>query len=114
MILLTRGEQGKVYVTATERAVLSPTSFSMTFVHDLTKKVVAFPNVADASTAPERYNLFLIDIAAFDEADNGFFSYEVTDQDGNVLEIGKAKLVGDKPNITQYQDTPTEYETYGE
>jgi hypothetical protein len=114
MILLRRGEEGTAIITASEKAVVLPTVYNISFTHDLTKKVVLFANAVDTSPSPERYNRFMLDISSFEDLDNGFFSYEVTDQDGNILETGKAKLEGDKPEIKQYQDTPTQYETYGQ
>lgn len=114
MVLLIRGEAANVIVTASEKAVLPDTVYSLLFVHDLTKKEVAFPDVEDQSLFPERYNKFIIDTSAFDEVDSGFLSYYVKDQDSNILEEGKALLRGEKPTSTQYNDTPTEYKTYGE
>ncbi|WP_212005748.1 hypothetical protein [Chitinophaga sp. HK235] len=114
MILLNRGEIKSVVVTVSEKAVLSPTVYNIRFRNDLTKLEVTISPAVDISPSPDRYNQFAIDTAIFSDMDNGFHSYWVTDQDGNILEVGKMKLVGEKPVMTQYQDTPTEYKTYSE
>ena len=114
MVLLIRGEIKQVVVTASEKAALSPTVFSISFTNDLTKSVVTISPAADISTHPDRYNMFEVDTSLFDDMDNGFYTYRITDQASNLLEIGKMKLVGVKPIPVQYQDTPTEYKTYGE
>lgn len=114
MILLQRGLTASVIVTASEKATLDPTVFSLSFIHDLTKKEISFPDHPDTSPSPDRYNLFVINMAPFDDCDNGFFTYEVTDQDGNILETGKAKLEGVKVGPVQYEDYPNEYKTYGQ
>jgi hypothetical protein len=94
--------------------VLPDTEYRITFTHDLTKAIVQIENAQDISPAPERYNQFDIDMSLFEELDNGFYTYEVKDQDGNLLEVGKMKLEGDKAVPVQYQDTPTQYATYGQ
>lgn len=115
MVLLKRNEPiGVMIVTATEKAVLSDTTFNISFTHDLTKKQVLIEDAQDLSQWPDRYNQFNIDISLFDDLDNGFYTYEVTDQDTNLLEVGKMKLVGNKVVPVQYQDTPIEYVTYGQ
>lgn len=113
MILLKRGEIGEAVVTASEKATLPDTVFTLTFIHDLTKAQVIIANAPDTSTSPDRYNAFTIDTVLFTDLDNGFYTYTITDQDSNVLELGKMKLEGEKVTPTQYQDTPTEYKTYG-
>jgi len=115
MVLLKRNESiGVMIVTASEKAVLSDTVFNISFTHDLTKRVVQVEDAQDISQWPTRYNQFNIDLSLFEELDNGFYTYEVTDQDNNLLEVGKMKLVGDKVAPVQYQDTPIEYTTYGQ
>ncbi len=113
MILLKRDEPGIAVVTASEKAVLNPTQYTLSFIHDLTKHEVAIEDAQDLSQFPERYNQFSIDISLFENLDNGFYTYRITDQAGNLLEVGKMKMVGDKVHPVQYQDTPTTYETYG-
>lgn len=114
MILIQRGETANVIVTATEKTVLTPTLFTLTFTHDLTKDVVTYADVEDVSLWPDRYNEFVLDLQEFDALDNGFYSYKVNDQEGNLLEAGKMKLEGEKVAPVQYQDTPINYKTYGE
>jgi hypothetical protein len=114
MILFKRNEAiGIMIVTATEKAVLPDTVFNILFTHELTKKTVLVNDAQDISATTSRYNQFEIDTSLFDELDNGFYTYEITDQANNLLEVGKMKLVGDKVIPVQYQDTPTEYTTYG-
>lgn len=113
MILLRRGEIGEAVVTASEKTVLLDTVFTLTFTHDLTKAQIVIAAAPDTSPYPDRYNSFSIDTTLFVNLDNGFYTYEITDQDGNQLEIGKMKLEGDAVSPVQYQDTPTEYKTYG-
>lgn len=114
MILIKRTETTRIIVTATEKAVLNPTVFSIDFTHDMTKKSTTLSNLPDISPFPDRYNEFAIDTAVFDEFDDGFFSYMVKDQEGNVLELGKMKLESEKEPSIQYQGTPTQYKTYGQ
>jgi len=114
MILIQRGETANVIVTATEKAVLTPTRFTITFTHDLTKDTVVYVDAQDVSPSPERYNEFVLNLQDFDDLDNGFYSYEVRDQENNLLEAGKMKLEGVKTSPVQYQDTPINYKTYGE
>jgi hypothetical protein len=114
MIRLKRGEIGEAVITASEKTVLPNTAYTITFTHDLTKAQVVITDAPDVSIHPDRYNAFEIDTALFATLDSGFYTYQVTDQDSNLLEVGKMKLEGDKPVITQYQDTPTEYATYGD
>lgn len=113
MILLRRGEIGEAIVTASEKVVLPDTVFTITFTHDLTKAQIVIDDAPDVSPYPDRYNAFVIDPALFTTLDNGFYTYLITDQDGNQLEVGKMKLEGDAVTPTQYQETPTEYKTYG-
>lgn len=113
MILLQRGTTKTVVVTASEKVTLPATVFTFTFTHDLTKAQVVISPAIDASPHPERYNSFDINAALFDNLDNGFYTYKVTDQGGNLLELGKMKLVGTKTSPVQYEDTPTDYTTYG-
>jgi hypothetical protein len=114
MVLLKRSEPGVMIVTASEKAVLSPTVFNISFTHDMTKQAVEVEDAEDISLYPERYNQFNIDLALFTDLDNGFYTYRVTDQVNNLLEVGKMKLEGDKTVPVQYQDTPIEYTTYGQ
>lgn len=113
MILLTRDVDGVMIVTATEKAVLSPTEYTITFTNNVTKSVVVIEDAPDTSSNPERYNQFTIGSNLFAEHDNGFYTYRITDQDNNLLELGKMKIEGEKVAPVQYQDTPTEYTTYG-
>lgn len=101
-------------VTASENATLTPTNFNISFVNDITKKEITIENAVDISGFPERYNQFTIDVLLFDGADNGFWTYRITDQDNNLLEVGKMKLEGDKVLPVQYNGASIEYKTYGE
>lgn len=114
MILLTRDIDGVMIVTATERAVLSPTEYTITFVNNVTKGIIKIDNATDTSPNPARYNQFDVDSILFAEHDNGFYTYQITDQNNNILEAGKMKLEGERIAPVQYQDTPTEYTTYGQ
>ncbi|TWF38855.1 hypothetical protein FHW36_10678 [Chitinophaga polysaccharea] len=114
MILITRGDITQIIVTASEKESLNPTVYSISFTNDLTKSGVTVSPAIDTSPFPNRYNKFQVDTALFADQDNGFYTYRITDQAGNLLEIGKMKLVGEKLVPVQYQDTPTEYKTYGE
>ncbi|MBV7534047.1 hypothetical protein [Chitinophaga sp. sic0106] len=80
----------------------------------MTKTPILIEGLTDTSAYPERYNAFDIDTSVFDDADNGFYDYQITDQDGSVLEVGKMKLVGETVNPVEYQSTPIEYDTYGQ
>lgn len=115
MVLLKRDDAtGIMIVTASEKAVLADTEYQITFTHDLTKTSVVIEDAQDISPAPDRYNQFDIDMSLFEELDNGFYTYQVNDQDSNLLEVGKMKLEGDKVVPVQYQDTPIQYTTYGQ
>lgn len=114
MIIIERADTANIIVTATEKQVVSPTQFTLWFRHDVTKEVVSYEDASDVSPAPQRYNKFMIDLAPFADQDNGFYTYEVRDQLGNVLEVGKMKLEGEKVTPTQYEETPTQYITYGQ
>jgi hypothetical protein len=113
MILLTRGHAGFMFITATEKIVTLPAVYNITFTAGIEHKSVSIDNATDLSPFPDRYNKFSIDPTLFNALDNGFYIYQVTDDDGNILEVGKMKLIGDAPVSIQYQDAPTEYITYG-
>jgi hypothetical protein len=115
MILLKRSDAvGTMVVTVSEKLTLPTVEYNISFQHTLTKMEVMIPDAQDTSTSPDRYNSFYIDMSLFSEYDNGFYTYKVTDQEGNLLEVGKMKLEGEKTVPVQYQDTPTEYRTYGQ
>jgi len=101
-------------VTASENATLHPTEYYISFINDITKKEIVIENAQDTSDYPDRYNQFIVDISLFDGADNGFWTYRVTDQEDNLLEIGKMKLEGEKVLPFQYNGASIEYKTYGE
>ena len=113
MVLLKRDITGLMYATASEKVASFPAVYNITFTGDIEKRPVVILSAVDLSPFPERYNEFEIDAALFSTLDNGFYTYEITDELGNLLEIGKMKLVGDPQLIIQYQDTPVQYTTYG-
>lgn len=113
MVLLARDQAGFMYATATEKVVTFPAVYNITFTAGIEHKSVTINNAPDNSPFPERYNKFIIEATLFDALDNGFYTYGITDADGNVLEVGKMLLVGPSPVSIQYQETPTEYTTYG-
>lgn len=114
MVILKRNEPGVMIVTASEKATLNPTVFNISFVNDITKKTILIEGATDISDHPVRYNKFAIDVVLFDGADNGFWTYQITDQDDNQLEVGKMKLEGEKISPVQYNGASIEYKTYGE
>ncbi len=101
-------------VTASENATLDSTEFNISFVNDITKQEIVILNASDISGYPERFNRFSVDISLFDGANNGFWTYSITDQDDNLLEVGKMRLEGEKVSPVQYEGAPIEYKTYGE
>lgn len=101
-------------MTVSEKMELPDTIVTLRFVNDVTKSTVTIVSPPDLSGAVDRYNMYQVDTALFDNMDNGFYTYHATDQAGNILEVGKMKLVGEKAQPVQYQDTPTDYKTYGE
>lgn len=115
MIIFERGQPGKVFVTASEKAVLPDTQFTLSFTSDFNKgDAVVFSNAADVSLFPDRFNKFILDLSAFDAYNNGIYTYLITDQDGNVLEKGKMKLEGATVQPKQYEGEPVKNVTYGD
>lgn len=122
MILLTRGQVCDAVVTVTEKVTLPNPYFLLVFTHDLTKVVVSVV-LPDQSIYPDRFNRFAVDGTLFSTADDGFYTYRIYEQDddentdpslaGACLEVGKAKLIGDKSQVTQYDGYPNEFVTYG-
>lgn len=102
-------------MTATENAISAVTQFNLSFTSDFNMGLpVVYLNVPDESSAPQRYNIFTVDLAPFDEHPNGFYTYVITDQDGKELERGKMKLEGATTTPTQYQGEPVKNVTYGD
>jgi len=114
MVLLNRGEIQQMVVTVSEKAALTPTIYTISFTNDITKSVATISPAVDTSIHTDRYNLFEVDTGLFVDMDNGFYTYRITDQAGNLLEIGKMLLAGERATPVQYQDTPSTYKTYGE
>lgn len=114
MIFFERGQPGKVFVTASEKAVPGQTQFTLSFVSDFNKgDAIVFEDVPDESLAPERFNKFSLDLSAFTSSNNGMYTYFIRDQHGNELERGKMKLEGVASRPTQYQGEPVKNVTYG-
>lgn len=114
MVLLKRGVPGLMFATASEKVTEFPAVYNIKFTGGIEKVPVIITDAEDLSPFPERYNEFYIDtVSLFQNLDNGYYVYEITDASGHLLEVGKMKLEGDPQLTIQYQDTPVEYKTYG-
>lgn len=102
-----------MFATATEKVTVFPATYNIKFIGGIERKPVTITNAIDTSPFPERYNEFSIPSDLFMDMDSGFYTYEITDDEENVLEVGKMKLVGPAQLSIQYKDAPTEYTTYG-
>lgn len=112
MVLLKRDQIGLMFATATEKVISFPVVYNIKFTAGIEHKSVLIEDAQDLSPFPERYNEFSIQPDLFSELDNGFYTYEITDGDGNLLEVGKMQLIG-SPQLSIQYNTPTEYTTYG-
>lgn len=122
MILLKRGEQARIPVTVTEMSGGGYDFYRFVFTHLTTKKIYTIILHIEGDT-PERIDYFPLDVdALLDESDDGFFDYEiytngVSEEDpelpGELVEIGKMKLEGERTMPVKYNGTRKEYKTYG-
>jgi VCBS repeat-containing protein len=98
-------------LTLTENVTVLDPVYDFSFVHVLTKTVVAFTKTTsdDESDFPGRYNAFTINTNLFTQP--GEWHYTVTEQQTGI-ELEKGKLLIDRDfNITMY-DSATTYKTY--
>jgi hypothetical protein len=125
MLHFTKGTQGEMLLTLTEKSKLLDPDFLFVFTDCTTSKEVRFTlaNAADVSLFLGRYNQFFIDVDEyFEEAYLGTYMYKVYEQVGTVnldedgltlLETGMMYL---HPAVTSdyntYSATPTPYTVY--
>ena len=119
MIQLTRGETQYIYLTLTEKQLLTAPNYLFRFINRQTKLDAKFIllNALDVSAFKDRYNKFLIKTDKYFPSQNyGQYDYEVYEQAStsnsditglNMLESGIMMLNVSKTIFKEYQTTDT-------
>lgn len=120
MINLTKDTTAYIYLTLTEKELLTSPNYLFRFVNRSSNEEIKFIllNEDDISLFKERYNKFIIDVDLYFSSDslNGMYVYEVyeqmsttnTDITGlNMLESGIMMLTTPVTIFTEYTTTDT-------
>jgi hypothetical protein len=94
MLLFRKGQTSEIICTLHEK-ITDPTDYRFVFKGiEGQEVVVSFSDADDLSTAKHRYNQFEINTDYyFGAMQTGLYSYRVSDDDNNVLEIGIMRLL---------------------
>jgi cytochrome c oxidase assembly protein Cox11 len=93
MLILTKGQINKIYVTASGNSEAESDEYRFVFVHDQQKKEIEV-TLTDESDHTGRYNLFTIQEGVTATLPKtGQYKYTVYDADDVVVETGKALVI---------------------
>lgn len=106
MLNFERNRINSFVCTLSELVTLDDVHYLFTFIDEMSNKRYNIV-LADLSLHKERYNLFELDVPAQIDFDyNGFYRYEVREQDNSVnldpslsgalIETGRMRLIGDR------------------
>ena len=118
MINLTKGQTQNIYLTLTEKQLLTDPNYLFRFINRSSNEEVKFVllNATDTSLFKDRYNKFsIITDTYFSSSVNGMYVYEVYEEAGtgtsitglNMLESGIMMLNSTSTIFTNYTTTDT-------